>query len=291
MKDIISQEILGVRIDFGLSMADAVSRIEGMLSEKNKQHLICTTNPEFIMDAQKDRKFRSIINSSALSLPDGIGVLFAKYYLDRTKDIKSPFLKFLWGTLFGFMSFFKSFPVGERVSGVDLALEVMKLSSSKGYSVFMLGGWPKDLWGNRIVPAPFDMATLAATKAKEIYPNVNIIGASSSFNRDSSEDEITVEYIKKCMKDQGIKELDFLLVAYNHKHQEEWYVRNASKIPAKIGVGLGGTFDYLSGYLPRPKGYKLEWLKKIFLSPTKISRILRAFPMFPLKVYLDSIGK
>lgn len=287
----LSQKILGVRVDFGLSMSDVLSKIEKMLSEKRTPHLICTTNAEFIMDAQEDSKFKSAINSSALSIPDGVGVLFAHYYLEGTKNIKNPAFKFIWGSTFGILSFFKTFSVGEKISGVDLASEVMKLSSEKGYSVFLLGGWPKDFWGNRIVPAPFDMAQLTAEKIKEQYPNVNIIGASSSFNRNPSEDEATISYIKKCMKEHDVKELDFILVAYNHKHQEYWYLRNASKIPARVGIGLGGTFDYLSGYLTRPTSYKFEWLKKIFLRPTKISRILRAFPIFPLRVFLDSIRK
>jgi len=286
-----SQNILGVRVDFGLTMSDVLSETERMLKEKGKPHLICTTNAEFIMSAQDDPEFKSLINNSVLSIPDGVGVLFAHYYLKGTKNIKSSLLKFLWGISFGVLSFFKNFSVGEKISGVDLATEIMKLSSKKGYSVFLLGGWPKDSWGNRIVPVPFDMAQLAAEKVREQYPTVNIIGASSSFNRNPSEDAATVNYIKQCMKEHNVKELDFILVAYNHKYQEDWYLRNASKIPAKIGIGLGGTFDYLSGYLTRPTSYKFEWLKKIFLRPTKVSRILRAFPIFPLQVFLDSTRK
>jgi len=291
MKEIIADTILGVKVSFGFSMESVLHRIEAMLREPTKPHLICTTNAEFIMDAQKDSHFKSIINNASLSLPDGVGVLFAQYYLNGTKNIHNPLLKFLWGTIFGFLSLFKNFAVGEKISGVDLATEIFKLSAKKNYSIFLLGGWPKDLWGVPIKPAPFDMAQLTADTVKKLYPNVNIIGATSSFNRGPADDTVTVDYIKTCMKEHGIKELDFLFIAYNHKYQEDWYLRNAAKIPAKVGVGLGGTFDYLSGYLIRPTSYKFEWLKKIIMRPTKISRILRAFPLFPLLVFIDSTRK
>lgn len=286
-----TSKILGVKVDFNLSMSDVMSEIENMLDEKNKSHLICTTNSEFIMDAQDDPKFKSIINNSDLSIPDGVGVLFANHFLENTKNIKSPIMKLFWGLGFGISSFFVDYKIGEKISGVDLATEILKKSATTNYSVFLLGGRPKDFWGRDIVPAPFDMAKLTAEKIKEKFPQVNIIGATSEFSRNPSDDEATIKYIKDCMRDHDVKNLDFLFVAYNHKYQENWYIRNAEKIPATIGLGLGGTFDYLSGYLKRPTSYKFEWLKKIFIRPTKISRILRAFPLFPIRVFIDSLKK
>lgn len=286
-----SQYIMGVRVDFGMTMSEVMSKIESLLKEKNKSHLICTTNSEFIMDAQTDEKFKSIINDSSLSIPDGVGVLFANYYLDKTKNISNPLNKFIWGTLFGLSSFIVNFKTGEKISGVDLSTEILKKSATKNYSVFLLGGRPKNFWGKDIIPAPFDMAKLTEQKIREQYPTVNIIGATSEFSRSPKDDEATILYIKECMQKHKIKNLDFIFVAYNHKYQEEWYIRNADKIPATIGLGLGGTFDYLSGYLKRPASYKFEWLKKIIIRPTKISRILRAFPLFPLKVFISSIKK
>lgn len=290
MSDIIeSKYILGVRVDFGFTMKSLLERIETLVKETSKRHLICTTNTEFILEAQEDSSFRRIINESTLSIPDGIGVLFSNYYLTNTADIKNPIGKFLYGTVFGITSFFKDYSVGHKISGVDLAWEIMRLSHEKGYSVFLLGGWPKDFWGNRIVPAPFDLATLAASEVRKKYPNVNIIGASSSFNRSEVDDEKTVSYIKECMKSHNVKHLDFLLVSYNHKYQESWYLRNADKLPATVGLGLGGTFDYMSGYLKRPSSVKFEWLKKLFFRPNKLSRIVKVFPLFPIKIFIDSL--
>jgi len=286
-----SQKILGVRVDFGLSMSDVLLKLEELVKDTSKTHLVSTTNAEFILDAQNDPEFKDILNNSVLSIPDGIGVLFSRYFLNKTKDIKNPILKFMWGCGFGFISIFKDFDLGEKISGVELSTEIMKLSHNKGYSVFLLGGWPKDFYGNPLASAPFDLATVASKEVKRLYPNVNIIGATSSFNRDSKDDEATISYIQKCMKKHKVSRIDFILIAYNHKFQEKWYLRNAHKIPATVGLGIGGTLDYLAGYLKRPTSYKFEWLKKVFFRPSKISRIVRVFPLYPIKIFLDSITK
>lgn len=291
MKKPSADKVLGVKIDFGLGMSNVLSIIESIVKKEKGPNLICTTNAEFILDAQEDKEFKSIINNSRLSLPDGIGVLFSKYYLDKTRDISNPIIKFIWGIWIGISSIFGCHDLGEKISGVDLAMEIMRLSHEKGYSIFLLGGWPKNYWGKPIKPAPFDLSERAAEKVYERYPNVNIIGTSSKFSRDTRDDEDTIAYIKKCMKEHGIGRLDFLLVAYNHIYQEKWFLRNASKIPANIGIGLGGTFDYLAGYLKRPRSYMFEWLKKLVFQPWRFSRIFRVFPLFPIKVFIDSIRK
>ena len=71
----ISKKILGVRIDFGLNMEKALDIIENKLLKDGENHIVCTTNPEFVVDAQEDSEFKKIINDSSLSVPDGVGVI------------------------------------------------------------------------------------------------------------------------------------------------------------------------------------------------------------------------
>lgn len=287
-KNLVSKNILGVKVDFGLSMKDVLSIIEESFLKDGKTHYICTTNAEFIIDAQKNSEFKNIINKSDLSIPDGIGVLFANYYLNRVRDF-SNIKKLLWGIWFGLSSIFINYNVGEKISGVDLTEEICKLSNSKRYSIFFLGGWQKDFFGKDIKVPKFDIAEEAAKRIRDTYPNVNIIGATSKFSFKKEDDVKTIEYIKQCMKKVKISELDFLFVAYNHFKQEDWIVRNADKIPAKVSVGVGGTFNYLSANLKRPTSLKFEWFKKIFTQPRKVRRILNAFPVFPIMIYKDAV--
>jgi N-acetylglucosaminyldiphosphoundecaprenol N-acetyl-beta-D-mannosaminyltransferase len=293
-----SRKILGVRVDFGLNLKDVVKVIEEKLLKDEKNHLICTTNPEFIIDAQKDPEFKKIINESSLSTPDGVGVIYAGKYLDKVRklrhDLFFPIKAFIYGIWLGITSgLIKKRNFDRRITGVDLTYEICDLSAKKGYSIFFLGGRAKNTLGKIDSEYDSDMSTDAANIMREKYPGVNIVGSTSRFSRDNKDDAKTVEYIKKCMNEKEIKRIDFLFVAYNHVHQEKWIMRNRDKIPAKLSIGCGGTFDYIVGncVLPPNKYIKkdLGWLYRLIKQPWRLKRIIKAFPIFPLKVFYYSI--
>ena len=60
----MKNDILGVKID-DLSFSEAMHKIADFLNSDNPAQ-ICTVNPEFIMTAQKDKEFRTIINQADL---------------------------------------------------------------------------------------------------------------------------------------------------------------------------------------------------------------------------------
>ena len=72
-------KILGVNFD-KITSKDAMKKISGWLSpgvHLKKRHVIVTPNPEILLRAQKDDKYRRILNEADLSIPDGIGILWA----------------------------------------------------------------------------------------------------------------------------------------------------------------------------------------------------------------------
>ncbi len=104
--------ILGVPID-NVTLAEAVDCIAAM-AKSNEQHHVMTPNPEMLVAAHRDPAFQKVLQSSALNIPDGTGLLWA------AKRI---------GT-----------PLRERVTGVDL---VEKLCGQSGLgSIFFLGAAP-----------------------------------------------------------------------------------------------------------------------------------------------------
>ncbi|MFC1700191.1 WecB/TagA/CpsF family glycosyltransferase [Patescibacteria group bacterium] len=294
----ISKEILGVRVDFGLTMKETLNLIELYLKD-NESRYICTTNPEFIMEAQVDGRFKNIINKSDLSLPDGIGTLMARRYLEKVKDIKRgvlfPIRAFLSGTLMGLSYIFRKGKKEEKITGVDLTYKMCELAAKRGYTVFFLGGRPKNFVGKHKEMYQKEMSVLTAEKLQEMYPGLKVIGASSKFDREERDDKITLEYIHECMKEKNVDHIDFIFVAYNHNWQEKWIVRNSYKIPAKVSVGLGGTFDYIMGHNKLPPNIivkiNLGWLYRLIKQPWRAKRIFTAFPSFPLKVFKESIKK
>ena len=67
--------LMGVRLTH-LNNHELWTIIESYL-QSSHNHLIVTANPEFILTAQNDKKFRDILNSADLALPDGVGLILA----------------------------------------------------------------------------------------------------------------------------------------------------------------------------------------------------------------------
>ncbi len=105
-------EILGVKID-NLTRKEALLKLEDFL-KSGKQHYIVTPNPEFLVRASKDEKFKSILNKADLSLPDGVGLIFVSYYSKN--------------------------PLKERITGVDFMERACLKAAKKKWLVFLFGG-------------------------------------------------------------------------------------------------------------------------------------------------------
>jgi N-acetylglucosaminyldiphosphoundecaprenol N-acetyl-beta-D-mannosaminyltransferase len=104
-------QLCGVKID-NVSMEEALNKIRDFLND-SRQHYIVTPNPDFLILAQKDKEFKEILNKADLSLPDGIGLVWAARLMGES--------------------------LKERVAGVDL-IENCKLKI-EDLRIFLLGGY------------------------------------------------------------------------------------------------------------------------------------------------------
>lgn len=82
---------------------------------------------------------------------------------------------------------------------------------------------------------------------------------------------------------------NIILAGLGSPEQDFWINKNIKKMPSvKIAVGVGGTFDFLSGKIKRaPKimrSFGLEWLWRLSMQPTRIKRIVSATIVFPYLV-------
>lgn len=292
-----SKEILGVRVDFGLRVPDVLKKIDEFVSTPGS-HSLFTVNPEFIMKAQKDKELEVVLNASDLSVPDGAGVLFAKKYMDKVGDLPRDFLfpakAFIYGSLMGFGSVFgsKTFGSEEKLAGADMIFDICQHAERNGYTIYLLGGWEKDASG-RMKSHHGNIADKAAERLKTLFPRLKIVGATSEFSKNEPQDAATVEYMKNDMTKGGVDHIDIVFVGFTSGDQEKWISRNLAKIPAKVGIGIGASFDFITETYERaPKalrGRNLEWLHRLMLQPWRIKRIFMSFPTFPFLVYLESV--
>lgn len=271
-------KILGVKVD-ALDKLAVLESIKGFL-ESSHSHHIATVNPEFIMQAQKDERFNQILNKCHLSVADGIGVLWAAKFLKL--ENKTPIIKFfnLFKTglsLILWPRYCRSV-IPERISGIDLMIDLCRLAAMRGEKVFLLG----DYAGS---------ADKAALKLRKLISGLSVksltgpwIGKSGKYNQDEN-----LQVLGEINEFQP----QILFVAFNHPKAQYWLDDNLSKSSSvKLAMGVGGAFDFISGKAKRAPALLsqlgLEWLWRLITQPWRWSRILTATFGFIMKVYRSS---
>jgi len=240
--------ILDVKVD-EVTMDEAKSKARGFLHEE-KLHRIFTPNPEILVAAQRHDSFRNILNTADLSLCDGNGlVLFSEGKLNR-------------------------------ITGVDFMLELLSIAEKEHKSVFLLGSGR-----TKTVKKLFYYIQAA-------YPTLHIAGMHPGPNFFIRKDVIVYKNKEeKRVNQQILEEIqrnkpDILFVAFGHEKQETWIDAHAKELEGvKIAMGVGGSFDYISGSVRRaPKWLRnagFEWLYRFFTQPKRFARIITATIIFP----------
>jgi len=81
---------------------------------------------------------------------------------------------------------------------------------------------------------------------------------------------------------------DIIFSTFGAPYQEKFIFHNLPNLPTvKLGLGVGGAFDFLTGKLPRAplwlRNIGLEWLWRLIKQPKRWRRIYNAVVVFPLK--------
>jgi N-acetylglucosaminyldiphosphoundecaprenol N-acetyl-beta-D-mannosaminyltransferase len=85
---------------------------------------------------------------------------------------------------------------------------------------------------------------------------------------------------------------DILLVAFGRFRQEKWIAANLKLLNTKVVMGVGSSFDELTGIGPwaaaTPRWVDrmgLKWLWRVVRNPGHLQRAWNAFPVFAWKVF------
>lgn len=125
--------------------------IDGWIKAQDRLHHVCTVNPEMIMIAQQDFMFRAILRRVDLTVPDGIGLLWAARRLGK--------------------------PIPERVTGSDGVPRIAQEAAERGWRLFLLG-------------AADGVAERAANVLRERFPGVQIVGTHAGSPHPDEEDRL-----------------------------------------------------------------------------------------------------
>lgn len=153
-------------------------------------------------------------------------------------------------------------PLAERVSGVALVEKLCALSPEKGYRLFFFGAAPQ-------------VAEQAAERMRSRYPGALIVGARDGFFQAQDVPAI-IEQIQSARP-------DILCIALGIPKQEKFIAQYKAELGVPVLIGVGGTFDVLSGNLKRApiwmQRLSLEWLWRLLQNPSKISKV-KLLPRF-----------
>lgn len=159
--------------------------------------------------------------------------------------------------------------LSERVTGIDFCYNALKHCAEQKKKVFFLGAKP-------------GIAQEAANRLMNDIPGLEITGTRDGYFKAEDEADV-VEQI-------NASDADFICVAMGSPKQELFLERHRNELKAKVGVGVGGSFDVWSGNTRRaPEFYckhGLEWFYRLINEPYRFWRMLK-IPVFLIRVLFD----
>lgn len=261
-------ELLNIKIN-AVTLSQAVSQVEFWLKSRGK-HYIVTPNPEMLVDARMNSAFKQALNEADLAIPDSARLAWAKLMIQS----KNPFLRLFYFPFFLFPRFLPGNNL-PTTSGVDLMESLIKLSEKRGFRTAYLGA------SKRSADKLLECLRGRFPKLKIIFVSGDIkVEINGNMQFDSQSSKLTQSKQIKSSPPLNAhslsQKIDILFVAFGHIKQEIWMQKNLPKLNARVMVGVGGAFDYLSGTVPRaPRSMRelgLEWLFRGLVQPWRIKR-------------------
>lgn len=156
--------------------------------------------------------------------------------------------------------------INERITGCDLSVDLLEFANKHKKSLYLFGSKP-------------EVIEKMAEVVKEKYPKIKLLKVQDGYVKDR--DKVRKDIIKQ--------KPDLCLVALGIPHQEKFINSIMDEVNKGIYMGVGGTFDVLSGTKKRaPKIFiklNLEWLYRIMCEPSRLKRFYQSNVKFMLDVY------
>ena len=246
-------------------LSSSYKELLGLIKQRiaqNQKTFITTPNPEFVVYAKEHPWFERLLIQSDIAIPDGVALIWAKEVLHK----KGFFLRLFWGFWTGLKIIFIGWGQ-KRITGTDLTEKLCQLAAKNNWSIYFFGGKERE------------RAPKALAKMQEKYPGLRgWANPGPKMVALDSEKLIlgpTAE-IKKSVEDINRKQPDFLFVALNMGKQEKFIADNWKDLKIRLGMGIGGAFNYLSGDVKRAPFWVqkigFEWFYRLCQEPWRWKR-------------------
>ena len=162
--------------------------------------------------------------------------------------------------------------IKERITGVDLAEYLFELANKNKYRVYLFG-------------ASEDVIDKLTGIINTKYPNINLVGGTNGYIKDK---DGVMNYIKTTNP-------DIVMLALGIPLQEKLINRHINEFKKGIFIGVGGSFDVLSGTKKRaPRIFiklNLEWLYRIASEPKRITRFIKHNIKYLIVILKEKINR
>jgi N-acetylglucosaminyldiphosphoundecaprenol N-acetyl-beta-D-mannosaminyltransferase len=218
------------------SKKDILEKIRKYILRPRGFFHIVSLNPENLVIAEENSVFKKTIETAQIKIVDGIGIVLAARWLDV--------------------------PIGDRMTGVELMEEMVKLADKLRLRVLLIG-------------AKSNLALTLAECYNSRYAQGKFKGAYGIQNIKSPrhDEEKAIFSIVRRFKPH------VLLISFGSPDQELWLDRHRKELSGIVAAGVGGAFDYLSGNIIQPPKFirrvGFEWLFRLINQPWRWKRQLR----------------
>lgn len=149
-----------------------------------------------------------------------------------------------------------------RTTGIGLMWRLMTMASKNGCGIYLFGAKPSS-------------NSLAAKNIKARFPSIKVAGFQHGY--------ISNEEYRSLVEKINSSGADILFVGLGSPLQEKWLHKYQKMLKVKICIGVGGSFDVVSGTVPAAPDYfrklGIEWLYRLLKEPKRFKRQL-ALPKF-----------
>ena len=209
-----------------LSLEETVDEVEEIThSGVPTQHVVVNASKVNLMEA--DQNLAKIVNDCPLINADGASIVWAAKKL--------------------------GIPLTERVTGIDLFQDLVKLAADKGYKIYLFG-------------AKEEVVEKVKAIFEERYPEIQIVGYRNGYFTEADEPQIVAD-----MASSGA---DMMFVAFSSPKKEYWVHKYLDQLNIPFVMGVGGSFDVVAGVTDRaPKwmqDHSLEWFYRFIQEPGRL---------------------
>lgn len=209
-------------------MPQMMDRVAAAITARERL-LIGVVNAAKVVNMRRNPALRQSVLDADVVVADGIGVVWASRILGAA--------------------------LPERVTGIDLMLQMLSRGNEEKWAVYCLG-------------ATQDVLDRVVAHIGTYYPGVRIVGHRNGYF-DAAEESDVAEAVRA-------SRADILLVAITSPKKEQFLARWQPTLDVPVCHGVGGSFDVVAGKVERaPRSWQrlgLEWLYRVKQEPGRLWR-------------------